>query len=283
MSDGHHHKNMTHSYNDESMVVTPPPFMDKAATARWLTHNTGWGSISTIDSRERPGSPFGNIASFSDGALDQSTAKVYFLHSSLDSSIIDVMKNNLVSFAISEMQTGYCEGKKYDAEDPRCARLSMGGRLIKVTVKDEIETAKHALFSKHPSMKEWYHDDKEEDLGHDFNFWKLELEEIWLVDFFGGASLIDIDSWNRGTDNKEGPAIVPRSIQSSNSIAQNEVVVDRAAPVTSFFWGVGLATMICTFTFGFMFGRRFASKAGQPFEKLQMNHELELEEERRVV
>eukprot|EP00979_Chaetoceros_neogracilis_P001866 scaffold341_cov235-Chaetoceros_neogracile.AAC.6 len=220
----------------ETTIITPPSPMDKAATARWLTHNTGWGSISTIDSRERPGSPFGNIASFSDGAPDQSTANVYFLHSSLDSSIIDVMKNNLISFAISEMQTGYCDQKGYDAEGPRCARLSMSGRLIKVVAKEEIETAKHALFSKHPSMKEWYSDD---DMGHDFNFWKLELGEIWLVDFFGGAALIDLESWKRGTD-KEGPLVAPRGVQIKGGIDKTDGMANRSASGTFFLLGVGL-------------------------------------------
>ncbi len=47
--------------------ITPPSPFDKAATARWLIHNTVWGALSTItdSSRDRPGSPFANIASHS--------------------------------------------------------------------------------------------------------------------------------------------------------------------------------------------------------------------------
>ncbi len=182
-------------------IITPPSPFDKAATARWITHNTDWGTLSTItgSSRERPGSPFANIASHSDGSPSKSTGTVYFLKSPLDASIKDVMENNLVSFAISEMQTGYCQGKEYDAEDPRCARLSLNGRLVQVTKEsDEMEVAKTAMFSRHPVMKTWYNGAAED--MHQFGFWKLDLEEIWLVDFFGGAALIDMDAWNRGTD-----------------------------------------------------------------------------------
>lgn len=195
-------------YEKEQIVdaINPPVFMNKAATARWIAHNSLWGSLSTINSRERNGAPFANIASFSDGVKDSSTGVIYMLHSSLDASIIDVIHNNLVSFSLSELQTGYCNAKEYDAEDPRCARLSISGRLILVP-DDEIEAAKEALYDKHPAMKGWYENGKD----HDFRIWKIDIEEIWLVDFFGGAAIVSIDAWNRGTD-KEDSYLSPRSI-----------------------------------------------------------------------
>lgn len=197
------------SESKAALSIQPPKFSDKAATARWIAHNIDWCSLSTIDSRERKGAPFGNIASFSDGTRNASTGTLYMLHSSLDSSIIDVRENDLVSVALSEMQTGYCQEKVYDAEDPRCARLSIGGRLVEVSDSGEKKIAKEALFDRHPSMQNWYSDDDEN--GHDFRFWKLDLEEIWLVDFFGGPALIDIEAWKRGTD-KEGAIVAPARI-----------------------------------------------------------------------
>jgi len=183
-----------------SAELTPPQPSDKAATARWMVHNNRWGTFSTINSRDRIGAPFGNIASFSDGAPNKSTGTLYFLHSNLDSSMKDVLVNSTVSFTLSEAQIGYCQGMEYDEEDPRCARLSLGGKLVLLSDKQEIEEAKTAVFSKHPSMKDWYGDGDDDPSGHDFHFWKMELEEIWLVDFFGGAAHIDTDAWNRGTD-----------------------------------------------------------------------------------
>lgn len=193
-----------------SAHINPPSPSDKAATARWMVHNNKWGTFSTINSRERAGTPFGNIASFSDGAPNESTGTLYFLHSNLDSSMKDVLVNDSVSFTLSEAQLGYCEQMEFDEEDPRCARLSLGGRLVEVSDKMELEEAKTAVFAKHPSMREWYGGD-DDPSGHDFKFWKMELEEIWLVDFFGGAAHIDAEAWNRGTDAK-GESKSPESI-----------------------------------------------------------------------
>ena len=241
--------------NDASGI--PSPF-DKAATARWLAHNTVWCSLSTINSREREGSPFGNIASFSDGARDKSTGSLYMLHSSLDASIIDVVANSLVSFSVSEMQTGYCQGKEYDAEDPRCARLSIGGRLVLVP-DDEIEDAKVALFDKHPGMESWYSNNGNS--GHDFRFWKVDIEEIWLVDFFGGAANIKLEAWNRGTD-EEGGSLLPTSMTWKHDIEESATTSFSVVAITA---SIALAL-------GFLAGRKTGGTrlASVAFEKIEL-------------
>ena len=266
---GHGRDNDTNYYGRHSLLAMsrnqqtfadegPPSPLNKAATARWLAHNTGWGSISTIQatSRERPGSPFGNICSFSDGPSNNSTGTLYFLHSPLDASMIDVMENDLVSFALSEMQTGYCQGKEYDAEDPRCARLSLSGHLVSVTSSNEIKIAETALFTRHPVMEDWYNGSEED--SHAFSFWKLELEEIWLIDSFGGAALIDIDAWNRGTD-QEGESLSPKIssipvgyIRSANN--RNHVDKVYSGTINWF------AAILCVFVFGFVVGRHSSSQ-----------------------
>lgn len=224
--------------------TSPPSPDDKAATARWLAHNTDWCSLSTINSRERKGSPFANIASFSDGAKNNSTGSLYMLHSSLDASIIDVMHNSLISLSVSEMQTGYCQRKTYDAEDPRCARLSVNGRLVQVS-DDEIEDAKVALFDRHPAMKDWY----ESGMGHDFRFWKVDIEEIWLVDFFGGAAKIKLDDWNRGTDDEGGP-LLPTSMTLKRE--EEESTAAEAKHPSFVLVAIGISVAIAL---GFLVGR----------------------------
>lgn len=253
------HKEGGEEENNSDGISPPNPF-DKAASARWLAHNTGWCSISTINSRDRKGSPFGNIASFSDGARDSSTGSIYMLHSSLDASIIDVMDNNLISFSVSEMQTGYCQGKEYDAEDPRCARLSIGGRLVEIASTDEIETAKVALFDKHPGMKSWYRES--DDMGHDFRFWKIDIEEIWLVDFFGGAALIDVDAWNRGTDSKSDGFLKPTSISVQREHQENESgSAGDVGTHISFSWFAVTSIAIVAMGLGFFLGRNRKTSA----------------------
>jgi len=150
----------------------------------------------------------------------------------------DIRENNLVSFVISGKQAaGYCdraregEGETYDAEDPRCARLSLCGPLVEVNDPDEIEVAKEAMFSRHPVMKTWYTSDDTED-SHRFSFWRLELEEIWLVDFYGGAAQISIDAWDRGTD-EEGQFILPSRSTMEVEFEDNATTMLSQAEVTN--------------------------------------------------
>ena len=90
------------------------------------------------------------------------------------------------------METDYCRSMKYDAEDPRCARLTVSGRIHKIPSSETSsrKAAQAALFSRHPEMPSW-----EKAKGHNFDFWTLELDEIWLIDFFGGASIINLADW----------------------------------------------------------------------------------------
>ena len=203
----------------EKGKINPPDRFDKAATARWLVHNTNWCSVSTINSRYETfkGMPFGNIASFSDGTKNNSTGTIYMLHSNLDATMIDIKVNPTVCLSISEMQTGYCERQSIDAEDPRCARLSITGQLVQIPNEnvDEVQVAKAALFDKHPAMKDWYSSGhNSEPSGHDFNLWKLQIEQIWLVDYYGGAAIIDSVAWKRGTDD-EGRTLRPTYMNDS--------------------------------------------------------------------
>eukprot|EP01051_Picozoa_sp_SAG22_P026935 SAG22_NODE_8765_length_631_cov_1.251880_1_plen_71_part_00 len=45
--------------------------------------------------------------------------------------------------------------------------------------------ALEALYSRHPSMKGWGQPGKGD---HDFHVWKLEIDSIFFLDFFGGAA-----------------------------------------------------------------------------------------------
>ncbi|XP_050257867.1 uncharacterized protein LOC126703019 [Quercus robur] len=52
----------------------------------------------------------------------------------------------------------------------------------------EAEFAKGALFSKHAEMKDWPED-------HSFQFFKLEIENIFLIDWFGGPMPLTLDQY----------------------------------------------------------------------------------------
>lgn len=156
-----------------------PFFLEKVTTARWLAHESLWGSIATTSVRLN-GVAFGNTISMADGTAGKSTGIPYFYVSDLDESMKDLKVNPNCTLTLSEA-TVDCTEKGLDPEDPRCVRLSLTGAMVDVTDADELSFAKEALFASHPVMQDW-------PTSHDFKITKLDIQKIWLINFFGGAA-----------------------------------------------------------------------------------------------
>ena len=76
-------------------------------------------------------------------------------------------------------------GPSGDPENPMCARLTLTGKLVVLDEDtEEYEFAKDAFFERHPSMAYW-------PKGHGWVVAKIVIEDIWLIDFFGGATILD--------------------------------------------------------------------------------------------
>eukprot|EP00656_Telonema_subtile_P055627 TRINITY_DN866_c0_g1_i5.p1 TRINITY_DN866_c0_g1~~TRINITY_DN866_c0_g1_i5.p1 ORF type:complete len:464 (-),score=115.89 TRINITY_DN866_c0_g1_i5:164-1555(-) len=162
--------------------TTPPPYQEKAQTARWMAHNLTYGVMSTA-SVQYPGYAFGNPQSFVDGSVENGTGVLYFYVSQLDASMRDAAVNSQASFTLTEeFANGMCSSGQVDPEDPRCARLVFTGKIRNTTGAEEA-SGKANLFARHPGMKKWPSD-------HNWNIVTLDLSHIWLIDFFGGASHI---------------------------------------------------------------------------------------------
>ena len=84
------------------------------------------------------GTAFGNVQSFVDGTVQNSTGTPYFYVSELDASQQDIAKNPRASFTVSEVSIGYCAQKGWDPEDPRCAKVVLSGKIVTVTDKEEL-------------------------------------------------------------------------------------------------------------------------------------------------
>jgi hypothetical protein len=155
-----------------------PLFTSKAKTARWMAHNLDYGVLSTTSSDPNyKGVAFGNPQS----VADDTSGRLYFYMTTMDATGRDLMSSTKASWALSEqMLTGYCTAKKIDPEDPRCARCVFTGDVRNATAT-EIPTAQASLFAKHPEMKQW-------PKNHSFTFYTMDIESIWLIDMFGGAS-----------------------------------------------------------------------------------------------
>lgn len=183
-----------------------PELWKKAETARWMSHVIDWGVLST-QSSNNPGYPFGNPYSFVDGTCGNATGTPYFFGTFLDQSFIDMRANNAASFTLSEASMlNSCTSSAYtekvckistipgryavggDPESPLCARLTLVGSLELVSDDEEFSFAKKAFYQRHPQMKSWPEN-------HDWNIAKLVVNEAWLIDYFGGASILTADEY----------------------------------------------------------------------------------------
>lgn len=161
-----------------------PPVFKKAETARWIAHNNIWGTLSTT-SVHLNGQAWGQPKSFVDGSTANSTGNLYFYDSDLDTSIEDTKADSRVAFSLSMAEMGLCNVEKLDPEDPRCARVVFSGYFVPVEDGGELEFATQALYERHPAMESWPTD-------HNWKVNKINMTEIWLIDIYGGATIVDI-------------------------------------------------------------------------------------------
>ncbi|KAI4347661.1 hypothetical protein L6164_008453 [Bauhinia variegata] len=169
-----------------SSTAQKPNPDDAAATARWLVSRNFWGVLNTISS-DLDATPFGNVVSFSDGLPDKGTGIPYFYLTTLDPTARYALKDPRSSFTVSEYPLGTCG--KTDPENPTCAKITLSGKLKLVYAKsEEAEFARSALFAKHAEMKDW-------PLDHNFQVFKLEIESIFLIDWFGGPKPLTVEQY----------------------------------------------------------------------------------------
>ena len=133
--------------------------------------------------------PFANVFSISDGPVGDSTGVPYIYLTPMELSAIDLSHNNKASLTMSMAQGEYCKENNYDQQDPRCAHLILTGVIVKVEAESkEGVQAKEALFSRHPNMDSWPED-------HDWFFCKLDIQNILLLNYFGGAITVPVEDY----------------------------------------------------------------------------------------
>lgn len=147
--------------------------------------------------------PFGNVYSFVDGKCGESTGTPYFYGSYMDQTFKDILKNRAVSLTLSETAIPtVCSGSPIgscvigseemgDPESPVCARLVVSGLFKTIDPKKspkEYQMAKEALFQRHPSMAMW-------PKNHDWVIAKIVIKDLWFLDMFGGATILDVNGY----------------------------------------------------------------------------------------
>jgi len=153
-----------------------------AENARWLLHETSWGYLTSSSNKV----PFTDTFSFSDGAAENSTGRIFFYVMGGFSDAFPEGMPAALTVSEAEIDSSRCNRKSpsLDPEDPRCAKLTLSGNLTKSSGAD-IAIGKAVLFARHPQMQHW-------PSSHHFEVHELILRDIWLIDFFGGGELIAV-------------------------------------------------------------------------------------------
>ncbi|KAE9614510.1 hypothetical protein Lal_00012124 [Lupinus albus] len=180
-------------------IISKPDPDDAPSTARWLVSLNSWGVLNTI-SNDLGGAPFGNVVSFSDGLPNEGIGIPYFYLTTLDPTARNALQDERASLTVSEYSLGTC-GEK-DPENPTCSKITLTGKLKLVDENsNEGKFARSALFSKHPEMKGW-------PKGHNFQVFKLEIEDIFLIDWYGGPKPLTVEQYLHHKMNTNGGFIM---------------------------------------------------------------------------
>uniref|UniRef100_A0A452GTQ3 CREG-like beta-barrel domain-containing protein n=1 Tax=Gopherus agassizii TaxID=38772 RepID=A0A452GTQ3_9SAUR len=186
------------SYRRESVKGTDSitPQEQAIRTARFLTHYNSWGFLATESAQEKiQGVPFGNCLLVSDGPINNSTGIPFFYVTPKDNIVTDLMKNSVASLTFPEAEGEFCRKNIIDPEDPRCARLTLTGQMV-IVPPEEMEFAKQAMFSRHPVMRKWPRN-------YEWFFMKMNIEHIWLQNWYGGVSTIAVEEYFKAVPSKE--------------------------------------------------------------------------------
>ena len=190
----------------------PDPSSTAAAeTARWIVASGRWAYVTSLKDENLEAS----VLSYSDGDTS-STGHLYFY-------IMEGFKQNEAawdaSITISQEalnHTSSCDAANLDVEDPRCAKITITGKMAMLE-GDAERRGKAALFARHPQMKNWPE-------SHGFRAHELVINRIWMIDFYGGGADItpskylaakprhNVPSWPPSSPAADVPASVASAV-----------------------------------------------------------------------
>lgn len=162
----------------------------EAEEARWLVEQARWGTISHAASHGKvPGSPSGLEAYVV--PYGQTTGRLFFYlmgdEAAAGKVSLTLSEASLDPTLFAQAACGNADPK--DPEDPRCAKLTLAGKLQACGEDASCENmGKQALFAAHPAMKEWPE-------SHNFRVYKMVLHDLWMIADYGGGGVISVSDY----------------------------------------------------------------------------------------
>jgi len=168
-----------------------------AEEARWLMNNAAWGVssflVSTGDEQEQQ--PMSALTPFADS--DEGRIFFYLMGSREPSTVSLTVSEASLTPSFFEI-AGCGEKGDADAEDPRCAKLTLTGTVSPCSddsdtgeeepSSDCVEVGKAALFARHPQMEYW-------PPSHRFTVHEMLLEDAWMIANYGGGGAIETEKY----------------------------------------------------------------------------------------
>ncbi|KAG7372844.1 pyridoxamine 5'-phosphate oxidase [Nitzschia inconspicua] len=177
---------------------TPTTPDQDASIARWVLQEAKWATLTTLSgSPLEPNRDDGSSSLLSANILpfaaDHDTGRLFFYllgDQHHHEATLTVSQASLNPSLFSIAGCGVDANSVVDAQDPRCAKISVSGSLHPCSASHSVPedcqtTGIQALFQSHPSMKDW---------PDDHNFVVHELipfdDGFWMLANFGGGSAI---------------------------------------------------------------------------------------------
>lgn len=238
---GHHGHGEGHGGGGDfsSFQMSTPE--DNAGSARWVLHEAKWGTLTTIaadtlnggehDSKNPDDSQplFANILPY---ATDEATGRIFFYMMGshhLHKSTLTVSQASVNPDLFSVGGCGTSTKSVVDAQDPRCAKISVSGALHPCDSHDVgercDEVGRAAIFASHPVMKDWPED-------HHFTVHELvpKNDGFWMIANFGGGAAVTGELYSQVEKFDQ-----PHEIQGGTAISSKPFVGD-GAPQTMPSW-----------------------------------------------
>jgi len=160
----------------------PPQHEDLVGNARWMVKYSNVTIVSTHSSFLE-GYPFSQNKDVADGLYNETLSwgiPIVYV-SPMATLTHDFVKDARVTFTYSAEFTHYCKDQGIDNDSPRCGKVMLSGLMEKVRDIDEVAWAKYGIFARHPDTKDW-------PISHGFAFYKLNIKNVYVIDYFGGAT-----------------------------------------------------------------------------------------------
>lgn len=200
----------------------------EASTARWLTTQSSWGTLSTrseeVFGQEQDAENSDMLAVVLPFAADDGNeGRIFFYlmgETHLHGSALTLSQAALVPDLFSVPGCG-SENSAVDPQDPRCIKLAISGSVHPCTATLDVgpncqEIGWKALLEKHPTMAHWPKD-------HDFHVHEFVVQDnMWMIASFGGASSIPPEEYTRATATEHtitgGESVTPSTIPAQDKI-----------------------------------------------------------------